>query len=511
MTASDTDAGRFELEVTDVRKSFGGVEVLHGVTFRAVGGRVIALLGENGAGKSTLVRVVAGAHRPDGGALRINDESFSSLDPRSARRAGIRMIYQEFTDAGSLTVAENISLGRWPMRRGLVSWPAMRRRAREILARLGSEIDPDALVGNLTVGNRQLCEIARALADEARCLILDEPTAALSSGEVETLFSYLKALRAQGVAIIYITHRLDEVAAVADDVVVLRDGLVALSGTADLPRRELVSAMVGRDLGAVARPAATEALGSDVRLKMSHGSSKAFEDVSFEVRSGEVVGLYGKVGSGTSEVADVVFGRRRLTAGELAVDGRAVTFASPAAAIRHGVGFLPSDRQREGAFMVRSVAENLAAPSWRQMASRGVLSTRVESRAFERWKTTMKITTLGDARLAISKLSGGNQQKVILARWLERGSGVLVLVEPTRGVDVAARQDIYTAVRAMARTDGIAVLIVTSDYEEVVQAADRAVVMVQGRISARLEGDEISTRRLTEAVSAMAQNSEVER
>ena len=468
----------------------------------AAGGSVLALLGENGAGKSTLVKIIAGDYHPDAGELDVGGEVFSALTPVTARQLGIRMIFQELSDAPALTVAENISLGRWPGRRGVVNWRALRRRAEESLSELGVDIDPMALVSSLRIGERQVVEIARALSDEARCLILDEPTAALSSQEVDRLFTFVQRLRERGVALIYITHRLDEIRQIADRVQVLRDGDVVLVGdVAELDRRQLVSAMVGRAIDDVQRPAArTWTIGETPVLSFRQASSDgAFADVDMDVHPGEVVALYGKVGSGTGEVADAAFGTLPLTSGTLMLDGRPATFRGPAQAINAGVGLLPADRQRDGAFMVRPVAENLSAPSWRRLArARAFITSNIEAAAYRRWHDTLRIRSRNDPAQPINTLSGGNQQKVLLGRWLERQSHALLLVEPTRGVDVGARQEIYRSIRALS-AGGVGILIPTSDYEEVVQVADRAAVMARGRIVAWFEGDEITTETLTEA------------
>jgi ribose transport system ATP-binding protein len=491
----------FRLEARGIRKSFGGVEVLHGVDLVAAGGSVLALLGENGAGKSTLVKIIAGDYHPDAGEIDIGGEVHSALDPLTARRLGIRMIFQELTDAPALTVAENISLGRWPGRRGLVRWGDVRRRAQRVLAELEVDIDPDAPVGSLRIGERQVVEIARALSDEARCLILDEPTAALSAQEVERLFDFVRRLRRRGVALVYITHRLDEVRQIADEVQVLRDGETVLIGqVAALGRRDLVSAMVGRRIEDVQRPPPrTWELGERPVLRFAGAASEgAFRDVDLEVYPGEVVALYGKVGSGTGEVAEAAFGIRSLTDGELDLDGKAIRFKGPAQAIDAGVGLLPPDRQREGAFIVRPVAENISAPSWPRLAKlRQFINAKIEALAYRRWHDALTIRSRNDPRQPIGTLSGGNQQKVILGRWLERRSHALLLIEPTRGVDVGARQEIYRSIRKLG-SEGVGILIPTSDYEEVVQVADRAAVMARGRIVATLEGDAITTERLAE-------------
>ena len=488
----------FELKARQIHKSFGGVEVLHGVDLDAVGGSVLALLGENGAGKSTLVKIIAGDYQADSGEVIVDDKSYAVLDPRVARELGVAIIFQEFQDASTLSVAENIALGRIPNRRGVVRWREMNDRAQAILDELEVDIDPKATVGSLRVGERQIVEIARSLSASARLLILDEPTAALSHHEAEILFGFIRRLKEQGVAIIYITHRLDEVNEIADRVQVLRDGstsLVADVATTDRPA--MIEAMIGRRLTEVQRPPKpTHGFGLQPALAWTDASSgRAFSGVSLDVMPGEIVALFGKLGSGAAEVGESAFGVRRLDSGRLDVDGQPADFKNPPDAIARGVGFLPADRKAGGAFLIRPVAENVAAANWPKMSTLGWLSTGKEARAFDRWRDRLAIRSRNDPRQSMGTLSGGNQQKVLLARWLERDSKALVLIEPTRGVDVGAREDIYTSLRELART-GVAVLAVTSDYEEAVQVADRAFVMAKGRIVAKLEGDQISTGEL---------------
>lgn len=490
------------LRVTDIRKSFGGVEVLHGVSVDAPAGSVTALLGENGAGKSTLVKIMSGDYQPDSGTITVQGRSSGGLTPITSRAFGLRMIYQELNDAPTLTVAENISLGRLPRRWGFVRWREVRARARRILAEMDVDLDPETPMGSLRVGERQLVEIARALADDAQVLILDEPTAALSNDEVETLFGFVRRLRDRGTAMIYITHRLDEVRQIADRVAVLRDGTLVLDGeVTDFGRADLVEAMVGAEVKDVGRPARpSTGSGDGVALRLAGASSgTAFAGVSLEVRTGEVVGLYGKVGSGIAEVAAAVYGLVPITTGTVEVlGGRAP--ANPRQAIARGVGYLPADRKREGAFLQLTSARNLAAPAWGRQAAAGVwLSARAETAAFEHWRTALNVrVSPGGGRRSIATLSGGNQQKVMLGRWLHAGSRLLVLVEPTRGVDVGARQEIYATLRHLAES-GAAVLVASSDYEEIVQLADRAVVMARGGVVRELGGDEISVGSLTDA------------
>ncbi|MEZ4595762.1 MAG: sugar ABC transporter ATP-binding protein [Chloroflexota bacterium] len=490
-----------EFQARQIRKSFGGVEVLHGVDLDAVGGSVLALLGENGAGKSTLVKIMAGDYQPDSGEVVIDGTSHAALTPREARALGVGIIFQEFQDAGTLTVAENISLGRLPNRGGIVSWSAMRERARRILSQLEVDIDPNATVGSLRVGERQIVEIARSLSGSARLLILDEPTAALSHHEAEVLFGFIRRLRSQGVALIYITHRLDEVTQVADRVQVLRDGSTSLlTDVKATDRRSMIEAMIGRRMAEVGRPAAPATPPRDEPAIEWRGASsgRAFHGVDVAVRPGEVVALYGKLGSGAAEVGESAFGLRPLTGGSLSVKGKPVVFREPPAAIHAGIGFLPADRKAGGAFLVRPVAENLAAASWSQMAHLGFISARTEARAFARWRERLRIRSRNNPSQPMGTLSGGNQQKVLLARWLERDAMALVLIEPTRGVDVGAREDIYRSLRDLAAA-GAAVLVVTSDYEEAVQVADRSYVMARGRVATELAGEAITTGQLLAA------------
>ncbi len=492
----------FALAARGIRKSFGGVEVLHGVDLDAVGGSVLALLGENGAGKSTLVKIIAGDYTPDGGEIVVDGVAHPSLTPIAARDLGVAIIFQEFQDAPTLTVAENISLGRIPNRMGIVDWPAVSRRAHTILDELGVDIDPARRVSTLRVGERQIIEIARALSRSARLLILDEPTAALSQHEAETLFTFVRRLRDQGVAIIYITHRLDEVTAIADRVQILRDGHVALlAPVAETDRAAMIEAMVGRHISEIPRPTAqVRPIGDHPAIRWTAAASgDTFRDVSVEVHRGETVAIYGKLGSGAAEVGETAYGLGPITAGTMEIDGRPTTIAGPVEGVAAGVGFLPADRKAGGAFMVRPVAENVAVASWGRLATfRQLISRRSEAKAYRRWHDKLSIRSRNDPSQAMGTLSGGNQQKVLLGRWLERSSRVLVLIEPTRGVDVGARQDIYRALRALA-AEGVAVLISTSDYEEAVQVADRVYVMARGEVVADLTGDAITTTRLLAA------------
>jgi len=492
----------FALRAQGIRKSFGGVEVLHGVDLDATGGSVLALLGENGAGKSTLVKIIAGDYTPDAGQIIVGETAYESLTPITARDLGVAIIFQEFQDAPTLSVAENISLGRIPNRLGIVDWRAVRRRARDILDELGVDIDPARKVDTLRVGERQIVEIARALSRSAKLLILDEPTAALSQHETEALFGFVRRLRDQGVAIIYITHRLDEVTTIADKVQVLRDGNVSLlAPVAQTDRAAMIEAMVGRHISEVERPEMVPHEVAEVpAIRWTDaGSGVAFRNANVQVHRGEIVTIYGKLGSGAAEIGETAYGLRPIDTGVMEIDGAPQTIRGPVQGVAAGIGFLPADRKSGGAFMVRPVSENVAVASWPRLAALGQFIRRSsETRAYRRWHDKLSIRSRNDPRQPMGTLSGGNQQKVLLGRWLERESRVLVLIEPTRGVDVGARQDIYRALRDLAM-DGVGVLISTSDYEEAVQVADRVYVMARGEIVADLTGDEITTTRLLAA------------
>jgi ribose transport system ATP-binding protein len=461
-------------------------------------GSVVALLGENGAGKSTFVRILAGDHHPDAGEIRLDDEVVGLNTVAESRAQGIRLIAQEIADAPTLTVAENISLGAWPVSGGVVSRRRMRARAREVLRELGSDIDVDRRVQTLRLGERQIVEIARAVAGESRCLIFDEPTAALSDVEARRLFALIGRLREQGTAIVYITHRLDEVFRIADRVSVLRDGRVSLDRPiAEVDTAAVVTAMVGRGVEAVRYASATPGSSAAAPVIAVEGlAAEDFHDVSFSVPPGRVLGLYGKVGSGVTELAEALFGARPHTGGEIRINGRPVRLRGPADAIGHGIGFLPPDRKEQAVLTGRSLGENVAAPSWGRLSRVGTITRRSEGQAYRRWHDVLRIRSRNDPRQVIGTLSGGNQQKVLLGRWLECQSQVLILVEPTRGVDVGARQEIYQAIRQLADS-GSAVVLASSDYEDPVAVADETLVLVRGTVTDRHVGSAITVPNLT--------------
>jgi ribose transport system ATP-binding protein len=489
------------IRLEGIKKSYNSVEVLHGVDLTVNAGEVIALLGENGAGKSTLVKILAGDIFPTEGVIKIDNSELAGLDVYQARQLGIRMIFQELNDAPTLTVAENIFLGQWPTSGGRVAWKELKKKAQEVLDRLEVDIPLDAIAGSLRVGERQLLEIARALIQNAKILVLDEPTAALSNIEVERLFKVMDQLRAQGVGMVYITHRLDEVTRVADRVQVLRDGnSVFLDSAKGVDRDTLVTAMLGHAATGNVRPEVSR--GATLALEVKNLSDgQVFNDISFNVNEGEVVCLFGKIGSGTSEILESIFGLRPILSGEVDIYGERFTPKSPQDSVMQKIGYLPADRQRLGSFAIRSVAENLSVSSWGRMAKFGFVKKADEEKAFATWQEALHISARRGPSQEIATLSGGNQQKVLLGRWFEAQVNVLLLVEPTRGVDVGARRDIYDIIRKQAKESNMAVLVATSDYEEVVLLADRALVVSRGAISAEFTDDLVQANKLIAASS----------
>ncbi len=478
------------LQMLGIRKSFAGVEVLHGVDFSVEGGEVVALMGENGAGKSTLMKILGGDYARDGGDILLEGAPVQFRSPSQAEAAGVRIIYQELNYAPELSVMENVLLGHLPRRPSplgfVVDWPEAHRRASQVLGLLKADIDPREKVGALSVGKQQLVEIAKALSHpQTRILVMDEPTAALTSREVQLLFETIQSLQERGVAIIYISHRLDEVEQVAQRVTILRDGVVAGDAPMrQLSRHDIVKMMVGREVESLYPP--RKGTPGEVVLQVAALSHAGFENVSFEVRAGEIVGLYGLLGAGQMEVVRALFGSPPAASGTITLGGRAVSITSPGQAKRQGLGFVSEDRKVEGLVLGMSVAENLTLGNWSSVSSHGVFAASREAERASHWTQVLGIRARGGAAQAVGTLSGGNQQKVVLARWLEAGARVLLLAEPTRGVDVGARADIYGVLEEL-REQGLALILVSTDMEEVLALSDRVLVFVRGRITAQFD------------------------
>ena len=471
------------LEAIAITKSFAGVHALSGVSFDLRPGEVHALVGENGAGKSTLIRIITGAETPDAGTLVVTGQVVRRMDPVTSRALGIAAIYQQPSLFPHLTVAENIAFaletGRLWRR---IDWRARQGRAVELLARAGASIDPARRAETLSLPEQQLVEIAKAIGADARIVVMDEPTASLTDAEVQTLFSVIGMLREGGVGIVYISHRLAEVFAIADRVTVLRDGAtVATRQTHDVDEPELIRLMVGRELGALF-PKRSVPLG-DVALELVRVSNHAagVRDVSLSVRDGEVLGLAGLVGSRPTELAETIFGLTPAEDGEIRIQGTAARLDAPAAAIRCGIGYVPKDRRQHGVIAEMSIAENVTLASLREVSRRGLVQRPLEQRAADGFMIRLRIKALS-ASTDVAALSGGNQQKVALARWLMTGARVLILDEPTQGVDVGAKAEIHALIMDLAE-QGVAILMISSEMPELLGMCDRVAVMHSGTIA----------------------------
>jgi rhamnose transport system ATP-binding protein len=468
-----------------IDKSFGAVRALRDVHLELYEGEAHALVGENGAGKSTLVKLLAGVHSPDAGTIALDGTPISFGGPADARVAGIAVIYQEPTHFADLSVAENIFVGRQPLRGGRrIDNRVMRSRAEELFARLGVHLDPDRPARGLSIADQQLVEIAKALSFEARILVMDEPTAALSGVEVERLFTVARSLRDAGTAVLFISHRFDEVFALCQRVTVMRDGgWVSTDPVADLTVDQVVRRMVGREVSSLF-PKQDAAVGEvllDVDGLTSHG---VFSDVSFQVRAGEIVALAGLVGAGRSEVIRAVFGIDAYDKGSVRVAGKRLTARSPAAAIEAGVALVPEDRRQQGLVMELSVERNATLARRWPLSHFGLLRRSAERREAQAWtrRLQVKANSLTDP---VSTLSGGNQQKVVLAKWLATKPRVLLVDEPTRGIDVGTKAEVHLLLSQLA-ANGVAVLMVSSELPEVLGMADRVLVMHEGLLVAEL-------------------------
>jgi len=478
-------------------KSFGAVRALEDGSITLYPGEAHALLGENGAGKSTLVKILAGVHQPESGQLLIHGEPVTFSGPAASRAAGISIIYQEPTLFPDLTVAENIFVGRQPLRAGRRIDPAeMTRRAGEVFARLGVYIDPTRPARGLSVADQQIVEIAKAISFNATIIVMDEPTAALTQVEVDRLFAVARALCAEGAAVLFISHRLEEVFALCQRATIMRDGrFVRTALVADLTIDAIIRSMVGRDLAALF-PKSVIAAG-EVLLKVEHLTREGvFTDVSLEVRRGEIVALAGLVGAGRSEVARAIFGMDRRDAGTVTLRGVELPNGSPRAAMSAGVALVPEDRRQQGLVMDMAIDHNVALASLAELQEHGLIRRAKERALTADWATRLQLR-YGRVRNPVSTLSGGNQQKVVLAKWLARGPQVLIIDEPTRGIDVGTKAEVHRLLDELVG-QGMGVLMISSELPEVLGMADRVLVIREGRLVAefaREDADEDSIMR----------------
>ncbi|NBZ89583.1 sugar ABC transporter ATP-binding protein [Stagnihabitans tardus] len=488
------------LTISKVSKSFPGVKALSNVQLEVKAGEIHALVGENGAGKSTLTRIIAGVHKPDEGTIEFDGEIVHWDSPAAAKAAGIHVIYQEFVLFPNLTVAENIFLGH--ERRGFlngIDHGRTRQDALDLLNRLGVSIDPDALVSELSVADQQMVEIAKALVHKVKLLILDEPTAVIAGHEVELLFGRLRALRDDGVAIIYISHRLEEIFDLCDRVTVFKDGqFVATETLAEMTNDRLVSLMVGRDMSELFPPKSS-APGPVVLTATNISVKGRVHSASLELRAGEITALSGMVGAGRTELAMAIFGGLPMIGGQVAIGGETFTRMTPSLAIEKGIGLLTEDRKGQGLAMLTDVATNISASDLGSVSHKGWLNHGREKEIAVSEIANYRIACRGPQG-AVLTMSGGNQQKVLVARWARTSKKVIIMDEPTRGVDVGAKAEIYRIMRDLADR-GLAVLMISSEMPEVIGLADRVYVMREGVITAELRGDEIAENRIIQAAT----------
>lgn len=484
--SSSTSHGAVPIvELRDIRRSFGGLQALKGVSLSLFPGEIVGLLGENGAGKSTLVKILTGVLEPDGGQILIDGMMQRISNPRVAREFGISATYQEPAVFPDLDVAENVFVGRQPTRRGLVDWGSIYKKTAEVFEEIGIQLDAHTPVYQLGIADRQLIEIAKSLISGARVLILDEPTSVLSSREVDSLFALLSSLRARGISLVFVSHKLDEVEALTDRVVVLRDGaLIAESSTADVTVPQLVKMMCGREIGDL-YPTLTRSNG-DVILEVNKLSrSGYFQDVSFSLRRGEILGLAGLVGAGRTELAEAIFGVAPPDSGTMSLDGHAYAAKSPRHAVRCGIAYLPEDRLTNGLVMGMRVPFNMTMTVWGRMANRfGRFRTRVMFRQAAELAERVQLQA-GRLDQLTSSLSGGNQQKVVLGKWLATEPRILILDEPTHGIDVGTKAEVLGIVAELAKS-GVGVIFISSELEEVRAMSTRLLVMREGRVVAEM-------------------------
>ncbi|MFF7330158.1 sugar ABC transporter ATP-binding protein [Streptomyces sp. NPDC090306] len=491
------------LALQDISKSFGAVRALRDVSLELFPGEVHALAGENGAGKSTLIKTLAGVHRPDAGQVLLDGEPVVFHGPGDARDAGIAVIYQEPTLFPDLSIAENIFMGRQPRRAlGRIDHGATRDATAALMTRLGVDLDPDRPARGLSIADQQIVEIAKALSFDARVLIMDEPTAALTGSEVARLFGVVRTLRDQGAAVLFISHRLEEIFQICRKVTTLRDGAwIASEPVAGMTEDDLVRRMVGRDLDELYPKTDTER--GEVALSVRRLTREGvFTDVSFEVRHGEIVGLAGLVGAGRTEVARAVFGVDRWDAGEVEVDGTALTNGAPSVAMAAGLALVPEDRRAQGLVMGMSIERNIGLTGLRSTARGGLMNRGAERSRSLDWAVRLQVKY---ARIAdsVSTLSGGNQQKVVLAKWLATGPRVLIVDEPTRGIDVGTKAEVHRLLGELA-ADGVAVLMISSDLPEILGMADRVLVMHEGRLTAEIPRNEATEETVMAAATGRA-------
>ncbi|TWT30940.1 sugar ABC transporter ATP-binding protein [Blastopirellula retiformator] len=491
------------LEVCNVTKRFPGVKALKGVSLSIAPGESVAVIGENGAGKSTLMKILAGIQTPDKGEIKIDGRPVEIRTVRDAEKLGIALIHQELNLCDNLDVAANIFLGKEPRAFGFLKRREMEHRASEVLRQVGLDVPPTASLASLSIGRRQLVEIAKALASSAQVLIMDEPTSSLSTGEVENLFRVIRTLREQGVSVVYISHRLSEIHHVADRVVALRDGRNSGELAKDqITHEQMVRLMVGRDLDQFFPHTPHTAEETVLSAKGVRVAGKSGFPIDLQLKAGEIVGLAGLVGAGRTELLETLFGVRRAVGGSVEVAGKRVSLRSPRDAIATGLFLVPEDRKQDGLVIEMTVGENITLPGLSRASTAGILPTSWERSTAAEMIETLRIKTPGPGQI-IQFLSGGNQQKAVIAKWLAMGPKVLLLDEPTRGIDIGAKHEIYEMMERLAQ-QGVAILFASSEMEEVIGMSDRTLVMHEGQLAGELRRDQLSEEAIMRLATGAA-------
>ncbi|MEX0387287.1 sugar ABC transporter ATP-binding protein [Spiribacter onubensis] len=490
------------LRLENIVKTFPGVRALNGVSFEVMPGEVHALLGENGAGKSTLMKVLGGVHQPDEGQIYIEESPAVMTNPLEAKSKGVVFIHQELSLAEEMTAAENIYLGELPRKRfGRVDWPRLRADAGGILDRLNCGFGPDQVVGELSIAKQQMVEIARALTVDAKAVIFDEPTASLTDAEKEVLFDIIRDLRAQGVGIVYISHRMEEIFRISDRISVLRDGTYrGTLTTRETDEEAVTKLMIGRSLD-LSRHVSEGELGEVALEVQGLSCGNLYEDVSFKVHAGEVVGFYGLVGAGRTEIAETLFGLRSPSAGRILLKGEPARIHSPVEAIAHGISLVPESRKEQGLVLGMNCRDNMTLPQVDDLTAGPFVSEGAEIAVFDQYRDRLQIKT-PSWRQQVKNLSGGNQQKIVIGKWLSMRPDVLIVDEPTRGVDVGSKSEIHNLIRELAG-QGYAVIVISSEMPEVLHVSDRVVAMYHGRITRTFSAGEVNEDNLVQAISGL--------
>ena len=489
------------LQIKNVSKEYPGVTALKDISIDFLDGEVHALVGENGAGKSTLIKIISGAEVPTKGKIVLDGQVHDGMNPSLSKKYGIAVIYQEFTLIPTLSVAENLFLGDYPHKKSIIDKNVMDRKSREIFEKMGVSINPKTLVRDLTVAYMQMVEIAKAIIKDAKILIMDEPTAPLTNKEVSILMDLVKKLRDQGISVIYISHRMNEIYELADRLTILRDGnRINSYPIKEINRNELIRQMVGRDMNETF-PERGNTPGKTV-LKLDNVSGPGVEGISFNLKKGEILGLAGLVGAGRTEIARILFGANRLETGEIYIDDKKVDIKSPLDAVNLGIGLVPEDRKQQGVILSLPVKDNLTLSIIRSISRFSIINTTEENAILKKQKENLLIKTPSYMQ-KVKNLSGGNQQKVVLGKWLAGSSKILIFDEPTRGIDVGAKQEIYTLMNDLTK-EGISIIMISSEMEEVIGMSDRIIVLHEGRISGTLDRENFSQERIMRYASGMA-------